>query len=299
MDSGWGETAYPVIVGHEIVGTVVEKGAKVSHLKVGDRVGVGAQVWACLDTAGCTYCKQNVQTLCPKRVFTYNDKYSDGSSAYGGYAEAIRCSAHFAFKIPDSIESAFAAPLLCAGINVYGPLKRHGAVAGTKCGIVGIGGLGHLALQFANVLGSEVYAISHSPSKREESLKLGAKHFINMSVKEERNSIANSLDMILLTANYDDMDLSDYLQMIKPRGKLIMVGVPNTNITVSGHQFIASERCIVGSLIGSIPEIKEMLQVAADHNVQPVIQKMPMEKVNEGIELVKSGKVRYRVVLSV
>ncbi len=261
-------------------------------------MGVGAQVWACRNSNGdCHECKQGIETLCSKRVFTYNDKYQGGGIAYGGYAERIRCSSHFAFKIPDNIPNEFAAPLLCAGLTVFAPLTRYNVKKGTKCGIVGIGGLGHLALEFANVMGADVYAISHSPNKKELCHQLGAKVFVDISEPESVKPVEGTLDVVLLTANHDGMDIGKYLSLLKPRGTLIMVGIPDAHLVVDCKSFIFPEKSIVGSLIGTPAEMEEMFKVASENKVFPMIEKMPMSKVNDGLALVKANKVRFRVVL--
>ncbi|KAJ2382196.1 hypothetical protein H4S02_005861, partial [Coemansia sp. RSA 2611] len=174
----WAGTSFPAIVGHEIVGKVTKLGSGVSAHQIGDLVGVGAQVYGCLQD-DCNACSRDLDPHCPNKVFTYNAKYPDGQQSQGGYAEAVRVNANYAIKIPAQIEPDLAPPLMCAGATVFTPMLRHGVKKGDRVGVVGVGGLGHLAIQYAAALGAEVYAFSHSPNKREQCLELGATHFID------------------------------------------------------------------------------------------------------------------------
>ncbi|DAZ94521.1 TPA: hypothetical protein N0F65_001537 [Lagenidium giganteum] len=300
LDSGWGPTAYPCVVGHEIVGRVTQVGPSVQHLKVGDRVGVGAQVWACLNKDPehpCAECADKVDSYCSRIVYTYNAKYEDGGNAYGGYADYVRCSSNYAFQIPDVIPSDVAAPLLCAGVTVFSPLKHQNVKAGDRVGVVGIGGLGHLAIQFIKALGAVPVAFSRSASKEAEVRALGAEDFVNTSDPEHLKKAQASVNFLLVTADATNMPYNTYLSVLKPRGTLVMLGLPNDEIKFLPFYLIGSGMKIVGSKMGSIEDIQDMLALAAAKNVRPIIQKMPMAKVNEGIELVRQGKVRYRVVL--
>nr|CCA26192.1 mannitol dehydrogenase putative [Albugo laibachii Nc14] len=300
IDSGWGATNYPLVPGHEIVGKVTEVGPDVNKFKVGDRVGVGAQVWACLNkdaSKSCHECKVGMDALCSSIVATYNGKYRDGSLSYGGYADYVCVIQDYAFTIPENIPSDEAAPLLCAGATVYTPLKHEGVESGDRVGVVGIGGLGHLAIQFIAALGAIPVAFSRSSSKEKEVRALGAQEFIATDDKSQVESASRSLDYLLITADANGMPYDQYLGFLRPRGTCIMLGIPNDNITFRALSLISPAVRLVGSLIGSINDIKEMLEVASVKNVRPVIQKMPMKQVNDGIALVRSGKVRYRVVL--
>jgi D-arabinose 1-dehydrogenase-like Zn-dependent alcohol dehydrogenase len=300
ISGGWGAAMFPVIPGHEIVGKVTKAGPGVKHLAVGDRVGVGAMVFACLNkdpSYNCAECKAGEDPYCEKIVYTYNSKYADGSNAHGGYADYVRVSGNYAFKIPENIPSDVAAPLLCAGATVYTPLAQNGVGPGDRVGIVGIGGLGHLGIQFAKALGAVPVAISNSPSKEEEAKALGAEVFVNMKDPESVAKAFRSVNMLLLTADASNLPYDTYLSFIKPRGKLILVGLPNDDIKFKPFSVIAPGITFIGSKIGGIKDIKEMLALASKKNVRPVIQKLPMEKANEGIEMVHTGRVRYRVVL--
>lgn len=297
MDSGWGPTEYPVIVGHEIVGTVTAKGSKVTELEVGDRVGVGAQCGACL-SADCFACSRNKDAHCPQSVFTYNARRPfDNSKAYGGYAEAVRVQKDYAFKIPEQIPSEYAAPLLCAGATVFTPMLRHKFKEGDRVGVIGIGGLGHLAIKFARALGCHVTALSHSPSKKDETIKMGADSFVNLSIASEVETIKNSLNFLIVTSNAEDLDFSKLNTWMDIEGNIILLAIAEKNLSVAPFSIITKDVSISGSLIGSINEIKQMLAFAAKHNVRPIIERFSMDRVNEGVQHVRDGKVRYRVVL--
>ncbi|KAL7683674.1 putative GroES-like superfamily, polyketide synthase, enoylreductase domain-containing protein [Plasmopara halstedii] len=298
IDSGWGPSTYPCVVGHEIVGEVTLAGSNVKTLKVGDRVGVGAQVWACLNkdpAAPCKECASGDDAYCTHKVWTYNDTYkNDGASSYGGYADYVRVAQEYAFQIPDNIPSDVAAPLLCAGVTVFTPLKEANVEPGKRVGVVGIGGLGHLAIQFAKAMGAEVVAFSTSATKEAEVRALGATEFVVFTDNEQATAAAGSVDVLLICASADNMPYMLFLSFLKVRGTCIMVGLPNTDVQFHAFGVVGKGAKFVGSNIGSIQNIKEMLQVAAEKNVRAVIQKLPMSKVNEGIKMVRDGTVRYR-----
>ncbi|KAK1946581.1 NADP-dependent alcohol dehydrogenase C 2 [Phytophthora citrophthora] len=301
IDSGWKPTLYPCVVGHEIVGEVTQAGPDVKDLKVGDRVGVGAQVWACLNKDPknpCKDCAKGADAYCHGIVGTYNSKYKDGSKSYGGYAEYVRVLSDYAFKIPEAIPSDAAAPLLCAGTTVFTPFKEAGVKAGDRVGIVGIGGLGHLAIQFAKAMGADaVVAFSRSANKETEVCSLGADEFVNYSDPEQAKAAEGSVDVLLVTADADGMPYHLFLSFLASRGTCIMVGLPNDEVHFKPAQVVMKGAKFVGSHIGSIQDVKDMLELAAEKNVRPVVQKLPMSKANEGIQMLRDGKVRYRVVL--
>ncbi|ETI31452.1 hypothetical protein F441_04334 [Phytophthora nicotianae CJ01A1] len=301
MDSGWGPSIYPCVVGHEIIGEITLAGDEVKGMKVGDRVGVGAQVFACLNkdpASPCKLCSAGDDAYCPHRVWTYSDRYADKTVTYGGYAEYIRVMHEYAFKIPDNIPSDVAAPLLCAGATVFRPLKEAGVKPGKRVGIVGIGGLGHLAIQFAKAMGADaVVAFSRSPNKEKEVRDLGATDFVNYTDEKQATAAEKTIDVLLVCANADNMPYTLFLSFLAVRGSLIMVGLPNDDVKFSAFGVVAKGANFGGSNIGSIKDIKDMLEVASKKNVRPVIQKLPMSKANEGIKMVRDGSVRYRVVL--
>ncbi|KAJ1680245.1 hypothetical protein EV182_000401 [Spiromyces aspiralis] len=296
IDSGWGATQYPVIVGHEIVGRVITKGENVAHLDIGDLVGVGAQVYAC-QKDDCDPCQRNLDPHCPHGVFAYNAKYSDGAPAYGGYAEAVRVDANYAIRIPDNIRPEEAAPLMCAGVTVFAPMLRKGVKKGDRVGVVGIGGLGHLALQFARALGCEVTAFSSSEDKRDECLKLGATRFINIRKAEDLAKAKRSLDYLYITSCAKSNDYNLFTEWVDFEGQICLLAAPENDLSIKPFSLLMNSVYIGGSLIGGVKYLEETLDFASKHGVRPLIEKVPMDKVNEGIQKVRDGKVRYRVVL--
>jgi len=198
ITGGWGEAPLPLCVGHEVIGRAVRVGPKVTKIKVGDRVGVGAQIWADLT---CQNCKADQENYCPNSVDTYGAPYQDGTISQGGYSSHMRAHEYFTFQIPEKLDTANAAPMLCAGITVYSPLVRLGCGPGKTVGIIGLGGLGHFAVLFASALGAEVYVLSHSPHKKDDALKLGAKHFIDTSKDDWHKDHAFKFDFLLNTAD--------------------------------------------------------------------------------------------------
>ncbi|KAF9957377.1 hypothetical protein BGZ72_001867 [Mortierella alpina] len=297
ITSGWGELQHgPCIPGHEIVGKIVAKGTK-SHHEIGDLVGTGAMVGACGD---CAQCKSGFDQLCEKMTLTYNSTYKDGrgGKTYGGYADRVRVHSEYVFKIPSEISAAEAAPLLCAGITSYSPLKQHGAGPGKTVGVIGIGGLGHLGIQWARALNcDEVVAISTSDSKREESKKLGASKFVNVKNEEEFQSIAKSLDIVLCTSYDKNQDWGKLLDLVAPRGTFVLLAAPEVPLTIRGTSLLMRQIALVGSLIGGKESVKEMLQFAAEKNVRPWIEKMPMNDANAAVKHMMEGRPRYRVVM--
>ncbi|KAF9085034.1 hypothetical protein BGX27_003639, partial [Mortierella sp. AM989] len=295
ITSGWGELKLgPCIPGHEIVGKVVAKGSE-SHHNIGDLVGVGAQVDSCGE---CIECKKGFDQFCSSKAFTYNDTFKDGRGGltYGGYADRLRVNGEFAFKIPEQISAAEAAPLLCAGITTYSPLKHHGAGPGKKVGVIGIGGLGHLGIQWAHALGcDEVVAISTSDSKRDEATKLGATKFVNSKKPEDMKAAAHSMDIILCTSFATDTNWGEILSLVANHGKLVLLALPEKPLSIPGNSLISRAVSIVGSLIGGKPDIAEMLQIAAEKNVRPWIEKMPMSDANAAVKHMMEGRPRYRI----
>lgn len=294
----WGHVDLPVIVGHEIIGEVIRAGPKVSTLKVGDRVGVGAQVWACLK---CENCKAGEETYCPHLVDTYNAKYADGSKAYGGYASHIRCHEYFTFKIPEKLKTESAAPMMCAGITTYAPLKKNFTGPGMKIGIIGVGGLGHFAIMWAKALGGEVYVFSRGDKKKADALKLGASHYVDSTVKDFHEPLTNKLDMILCCANSSqNFDLESYLRTLRINGKFVSVGLPEHPFTIKAQAF-TSNACFFGSShLGNREEMIEMLNLAAEKGIEPWNETIPISKegVKKGLEKSFKNDVRYRVTLT-
>ncbi|OCL09013.1 NADP-dependent alcohol dehydrogenase C [Glonium stellatum] len=295
LRSGWGETNYPCVVGHEIIGEAVRVGQNVKHIKEGDRVGVGAQASSCLKP-NCEACADGPENHCSGMVGTYGSVYPDGSKSYGGYADYNRTPSHFVFKIPESIPSADAAPMLCAGITVYSPLKREGCGPGKKVGIIRLGGLGHFGVLFAKALGAnKVVVISRTRSKEADAAKMGADAFIATEEDPEwAKQNANSLDLIISTVSSPNMPLGGYLALLRTNGTFVQVGAPEDELPGFVAFSLILKRCkIAGSCIGAPHEIQEMLQLAAEKKVKPWIQERPLRDANQAIVDMESGKARY------
>jgi len=305
IDSGWGPTNYPVIPGHEIVGLVVAKGKAVQHLEVGQRVGVGAQCGACLNRNGhdeCVECAAGYANHCRTNqlIWTYGCKYPDGQVSQGGYANRVRCQGDLAFVIPDSISSAHAAPLMCAGVTVFAPLVRWVTRPKMRVAIIGIGGLGHLGVLFARKLhnGScHVTAVSHNSKKREEALAMGADSFLDTSDENALKAAFRSFDVVIATANGKGQDWENWMSTVALHGTFCVVGLPEDKIAFNVFSLTTGEINFTGSGIGSPDEIRHMLKFAAEHNVRPIIENLPMDQANQGLKRVREGTVRFRVVL--
>lgn len=287
ISNDWGISQYPFIPGHEVVGTVAAVGENVRSLKPGQRVGLGWQANSCGE---CEWCLQGLENLCAASEPTCVHRH-------GGYADRVRANARFVIPIPDALESENAAPLLCGGITVYTPLRSHGINPSSRVGVVGIGGLGHLAVQFARAFGAEVTAFSTSVAKEEEARALGAHRFVNTRESKAMKEVAGSLDFIVSTINADQ-DWGVYLQALRPTGTLCFVGVPPSPVAIQAFPLIAGMRSVTGNPIGSPYRLKEMLDVAARHGVKAQTERFAMAKANEAIEKVKKNKVRYRAVLA-
>ncbi len=286
IDNDWGFSSYPLVPGHEIVGTVSALGSDVKTLEIGQRVGVGWQSGSCLE---CEWCSTGNENLCKESSATCVGNY-------GGFAEKIIVDSRFAFKIPDRLESENAAPLLCGGITVYSPLRIFDVKPFHKVGVIGIGGLGHLAIQFANAMGCEVTAFSSTQNKEQEAKQLGAQHFINSKDENQLKAAAESLDFIISTV-YADLNWIDYVNILRPNGKLTFVGASTGAINVPSIMLLMGQKSITGSNIGGRARINEMLRFAAQHNIKAKTELLPMEKVNEGLDKVRKSAARYRVVL--
>jgi uncharacterized zinc-type alcohol dehydrogenase-like protein len=287
ISNDWGISQYPFIPGHEIIGTVTAVGAQVRSVKVGQRVGLGWQSNSC---GQCEWCTQGLENLCPLSEATCVHRN-------GGYADRVRANARFVVPIPDALPSEEAAPLLCGGITVYNPLRSHGINPSSRVGVLGIGGLGHLAIQFARVFGASVTAFSSSAAKEDEARELGAHNFVNARDAKALREVAGSLDFILTTVNADQ-EWGAYIQALRPTGTLCFVGVPQSPVGVPAFPLIAGLRSVTGSPIGSPHQIREMLDVAARHKVLAKTERFAMARANEAIEKAKKNKVRYRAVLA-
>jgi uncharacterized zinc-type alcohol dehydrogenase-like protein len=287
IDNDWGVSKYPFIPGHEIVGTVTALGSAVTERKVGDRVGIGWQADSC---GVCEWCRQGDEHLCEQSQPTCIGRN-------GGYADAIRVNWRFALRVPDVLESENVAPLLCGGITVYSPLRNFGVRPSSRVGIIGIGGLGHMGLQFAKAFGAEVTAFSTSKDKEAEARSLGADHFVNTRETGAIKKVAGSFDLLLSTVNADQ-DWAGYVTALRPKGSLCFVGVPPSPVALQVFALVGGQKSVGGSPTGSPSDIDEMLDIAARHKIKAITEAFPMAKANEAVAKVKKNQVRYRAVLA-
>ncbi len=286
IDNDWMISKYPLVPGHEVIGNIISIGSNVTGLKIGQRVGVGWQSGSCLE---CEQCKSGNENLCNKSIATCVGRY-------GGFAEKIITDYHFAFPIPEELESENAAPLLCAGITVFSPMKIFGLQSHHKVGVIGIGGLGHLAIQFASKMGCKVSAFSSSIEKKSEAINFGADDFINSKDEKLLKSFANSFDFIITTVTAP-LNWSLYINMLKPNGRLNFVGATVGNIEINPGILVTGQKSVSGSAIGSRDTMIEMLNFAAKNNVKAKTELMPMSGCNDAIQKVRDNKARYRMVL--
>jgi alcohol/geraniol dehydrogenase (NADP+) len=286
IDNDWASSSYPLVPGHEIVGTVAAVG-KACALEPGQRVGVGWQRSACLQ---CELCRAGHENLCATQQATCVGNH-------GGFADRIRLDGRFAFPLPPSLDAAATAPLLCAGVTVFAPLRRWGVRAGSSVGVIGIGGLGHLALRFLRAMGAKVTAFTSSPDKREEAVRLGANDAASSTNVKEIRSHSNRFDMLLCTAP-GRLDWISYLETLKPNGVLCLVGAPPGLVQFSPAQLLLTQRIICGSDIGSPGAIREMLAFAAEHEIGAQIETAPLSDVNAALLRVRKNQARYRMVLT-
>jgi alcohol dehydrogenase (NADP+) len=291
----WGGTLYPCVPGHEIVGRVIKTGAHVKKYEAGDYVGVGCLVDSCRE---CASCREGLEQYCENGfVGTYNGQERDGSGyTFGGYSKQIVVHEDFVLKIKDTGNLAAVAPLLCAGITTYSPLRHWNIKSGDKVGVVGLGGLGHMGVKLAASFGAEVTMLSHSPSKQKDAERLGAHHFLLTSDASQVEKATASFDFILDTVSADH-DYNVYLGMLKRDGKMVCVGAPSAPAQVPAFNLIMQRRTLAGSLIGGIPETQEMLDYCADHNIVSDIELIDIKDINEAYERMLKGDVRYRFVI--
>ena len=290
----WGGAIFPMVPGHEIAGIVTAVGAGVTRFSAGDRVGVGCMVDSCGE---CEYCKAGEEQFCVKgNVQTYNGRYYDGEPTYGGYSRQIVVKDHFVVRIPDSLELAEAAPLLCAGITTYVPLKHWKVGPGTKVAVVGMGGLGHVGVQIAAAMGAEVTVLSQTLSKKDDGLKFGASDYHATSDRETFKKLRNSFDLILNTVSAE-FDINKYMRMLRVDGSLVCVGAPPTPYAVQAFSLIAGRRSLAGSAIGGLPDTQEMLDFCAEKGVKPQIELISADAVDGAYDRVVSSDVRYRFVI--
>jgi len=290
------ECIFPMVPGHEITGVVAAVGDKVAKYKVGDKVGVGCFVDSCRT---CEEGKAGLEQYCTvKTVWTYNARDNEGQPTYGGYSDKIVVDENYVLRIPDNLPLDGAAPLLCAGITLYSPLRHWGAGPGQKVAIVGLGGLGHMGVKLAHALGAEVTVLSHSLKKQADGKRLGADHFYATSDPQTFEKLKGHFDLIINTVSAE-MNWNDFLSMLRTNGTLVIVGLPEKQHEVAAFSLTGGRRSLAGSQIGGIRETQEMLDFCGKHNIASDIEVVPIQKVNEAYERVLKSDVRYRFVIDI
>ena len=290
----WGPIAYPQVVGHEIVGTVAEVGSEVTKHKVGDRVGVGCLVNSCRE---CENCQAGMENYCLNgNIGTYASKDVDGSITQGGYATSVVVNDDFVLSVPESIPYEAAAPLLCAGITTYSPLVHWNAGPGKRVAVVGMGGLGHMAVKIAVAMGADVTVLSQTLSKQEDGLRFGAKDYFATSDESTFEKLSNTFDLIINTVSAP-IDLQQYLSLLRLDGTMVSVGAPPEALPISVFTLMGKRRSYAASNIGGIRETQEMLDFCAEHNIAPEIELISAEDINTAYERVLKSDVRYRFVI--
>ena len=292
----WGPVTYPLTVGHEIVGIVAEVGSDVSRHQVGDRVGVGCMVNSCRE---CENCLAGEEQYCLKgNIGTYAAVDRDGTITQGGYSTHVVVTEDFVLRVPEAIPFEKAAPLLCAGITTYSPLKHWNAGPGTKVAVVGMGGLGHMAVKLAVALGAEVTVLSQSLSKQDDGLAFGAKHYYATSDRETFKTLRGTFDLIINTVSAS-LDINAYLSLLRLDGTLVNVGAPSEPLPVRAFSLIGARRSFAGSNIGGIRQTQEMLDFCAEHNIAPETELISADYINDAYERVLASDVRYRFVIDI
>ncbi|MFY7800802.1 MAG: NAD(P)-dependent alcohol dehydrogenase [Dolichospermum sp.] len=286
-DNDWNVSKFPLVAGHEVVGNVTQIGAGVTSIKIGDRLGFG---WISNSCRVCDACLRGEENICRqgyKGLIVGN---------HGGFANKLRACADFAYKIPDNLDSASAAPLLCAGITVYTPLRTYIKYPGAKVGVLGIGGLGHLAIKFAEAMGAEVTAFSTSSDKEAEAKEFGAHYFCNWKNTEQIKAASGTLDLLLCTVS-SEIDWNKAFGLLANNGVLCLVGLPVSTLNIPLLPLVFGQKAIAGSVVGGRRFMKEMLEFAAIHQIKPMIETIPISQINAAMDRVVANKARYRIVL--
>ena len=292
----WGGSTFPMVPGHEIAGVVTSVGSKVTKFKVGDKVGVGCFVDSCRQ---CTQCARGTEQYCLNGAnFTYNNKEKDGQPTQGGYSEKIVVNENYVLRIPDNLPLDAAAPLLCAGITLYSPLMHWKAGPGTKVGVIGLGGLGHMGVKIGHALGAEVTVLSQTLKKQADGKRLGADNFYATSDESTFKKLAKHFDLILNTVSVD-LDWGKYLGLLNIDGAMVLLGVPEKKVNLGASPLISGRRSLAGSMIGGIRETQEMLDFCGKHKIASDIEMTPIQKVNEAYERMIRSDVRYRFVIDI
>lgn len=287
IDNEWGLSSYPLVPGHEVVGTISAVGSAVKHLKLGQRVGLGWHSGYCMT---CGTCLDGDHNLCPQAESTIVGRH-------GGFADKVRAQAVSAIPLPEGLDPAKAGPLFCGGITVFNPMVQFALSPTARVGVIGIGGLGHMALQFLNAWGCEVTAFTSNEAKRVEALELGAHHTLDSRDDEALASAANRFDFLISTVNVS-LNWNAYLGTLKPKGRLHVVGAALEPLKIPAFSLIMAQRSVSGSPVGSPATLAKMLEFAARHQIEPITEHYKFSQINEAIDHLRSGKARYRVVLS-
>ena len=291
----WGGSTFPMVPGHEIAGIVSQVGANVSRYKVGERVGVGCFVDSCRK---CSPCRDGLEQYCVEGcTLTYNDVERDGkTSTQGGYSNKIVVNEDYVLKIPNDLPLPRAAPLMCAGITLYSPLMHWNAGPGKKVAIIGLGGLGHMGVKIAHALGAEVTVLSHSLNKQEDGKRMGADHFFATSDPRTFEKLKGSFDMIINTVSVE-LDVNSYLNLLRLDGTMVIVGLPEKDLSFGASSLTNARRRLAGSVIGGIHETQEMLEFCEKHKIYCDVELTPIQKVNEAYQRVVNSDVKYRFVI--
>ncbi|MEN2738448.1 NAD(P)-dependent alcohol dehydrogenase [Microbacterium sp. X-17] len=292
----WGGTRYPLVPGHEIAGTVAAVGSDVTRFAVGDRVGVGCMVDSCRE---CDNCRAGFEQFCRQGdVKTANGTDRQGKPTQGGYSERIVVDERFVVRVPDGIPLENAAPLMCAGITLFSPLRQWGVGPGTRVGIVGFGGLGHIGVQLASAMGAHTTALDLSLDKREDGLRLGAAEYFATSDDTVFTSLADSFDVIISTVPVN-LDMGKYLGLLDTGGVLVLIGAPERPLEIGAFSLLRNRRSIAGTLIGGMPETQEMLDFCGEHGIRAEVEIVDADEIDEAYRRVIAGDVRYRFVIDV
>lgn len=293
----WGDATFPMVPGHEISGVVSAVGSAVTKFAVGDLIGVGVFIDSCRD---CASCKQGLEQYCESGMTpTYNGRERDGvTPTMGGYSNGYVINENYAVKIPSGLDLAAVAPLLCAGITLYSPLKHWNIGAGKKVAVMGLGGLGHMGVKFAHALGAEVTVLSHSPGKETDARNLGADHFVVTTDSAKMKLINRKFDLILDTVSAEH-DIDDYLSLLSTDGTLVIIGLPGVPFAVSAGSLLSGRRSMAGSMIGGISETQEMLNFCGEKNIVSEIELISADYVNAAYERTVKSDVRFRFVIDI
>lgn len=291
----WGPAIFPMVPGHEIAGIVTATGDSVTKFAVGDHIGVGVFIDSCRTCASCT---QGLQQYCEEGMTgTYNTLERDGTTvAYGGYADSFIIDEDYAVHIPSNLSLAGVAPLLCAGITLYSPLRTWDARPGMKIGVMGLGGLGHMGVKFAHAMGAEVTVFSHSPDKERDAIAMGANHFVVTKDTSRLKPLHKTFDLILNTVSAD-LDINTYLDLLKLDGTLVVIGLPSKPYSVNVGSLLNGRRRIAGSMIGGIPEMQEMLDFCGEHSIASDVEVIPADYANVAYDRTVASDVKYRFVI--